>query len=278
MEVRRLDEDKVQSREIGRPIILLPCPLSPSSSDAPFTQRHHSTVVPLIGSDTVESPGCADPMHILFITSRSLDRYKEGETMLKSLLFHRERGEMEVGVYRQLYIHIVTDPSGQAYYEQMLSPYRISPRYNSASRIYVVYHDYQEVCVRPLKIFLSALHDMKMSFHHSGAAGYCRLFLPDYFLNPPTDASYPAPSGLIVLETDQLVLSPIEELWDHLFLDKMGIFRRPDMGIWMGAVENYQPWMDSRPNETPSKDGRNETHSSGRPYALSSTVYHGKLC
>ena len=43
----------------------------------------------------------------------------------------------------------------------------------------VRYHAFEEACVAPLVGFLREF-ELPMSSHYSGAAGFCRLFLPDF--------------------------------------------------------------------------------------------------
>ena len=55
---------------------------------------------------------------------------------------------------------------------------------------------------------------------------------------------------LIILETDQLVLANIEELWREFLFFKDNTL--------IGAVENYQPWRDSRPFDPHETDERQQ--------------------
>ena len=87
------------------------------------------------------------------------------------------------------------------------------------------------MCVSPLDGFLDR-HLLNQSFHHSGKAGYCRLFLSGYFQilaqklsncsisaelthNCVAEAEYRyyLPDKIIAVESDQLFLAPIRDLW-----------------------------------------------------------------
>lgn len=235
-----------------------------------------------IDSDTFRVGSDRETMHVVFLSCRSLDRYREAETMLKSLLYHREQeaSSHDVGsAPRPLVVHMILDPSGVRYMDDMwssngiststvLNSTKLSEKYTVSAytldtntisnNITVVYHDFRSVCQNPLEsLFLHQLKDHAISFHHSGAAGYCRLFLPDYFADIRTMASnsmfnmlhfnqYIFPSSVIMaLETDQLILGSIEELWNHHISSKYssvkGIYDLTD-DVLVSAAENYQPW------------------------------------
>lgn len=259
-----------------------------------------------------------DTVHVLLISVRTAIRYAEAETMLKSLLFHQRTqivtqdsasdadSPIVVEYYRPLVIHIVTDESGRTFFSNLWRQYYShdndgkESHGSGSANITVVFHDFLTVCAKPLESLLTALK-MHISAHHSGVAGYCRLFLPDYFsslaspfVNPTVD--FPLPSKLIVLETDQLVLAPISDLWDHM----NDVFEQ-DEDVLVSAAENYQPWEDSRPTDRDtSKERKRESGNNsaeqqeqqehlsrsqsvalelgvqGQPKAVASTRYHGK--
>jgi hypothetical protein len=87
------------------------------------------------------------------------------------------------------------------------------------------------------------------SYHHSGKAGYCRLFIPQYFqkLNETivnsndnsAETSYILSllpnDSIIALETDQLLLVSVDQLYDQ--------FQAFDDDDIVAAAENYQPWV-----------------------------------
>ena len=292
-----------------------------------------------------------DTMHVVLLSCRSLDRYREAETMIKSLIYNRNGGNdrdrdekhthsagqnpdpnpnpTPIPNPRPLVLHMILDPSGKRYMDDMWSAngietntildwesvrdpnqsnqskksedsYSISA-YTLNTNITIVVHDYKSVCQEPLDhLFRDKLDDHSISFHHSGAAGYCRLFLPDYFakirkisrrsgirsrsdaFNTNTNAntnsintntntntnpvhtygyntSYIFPSNVIMaIETDQLILAPIDDLWNHHIAPTdtyththtgpirgirgmSGIYDLTE-GVLVSAAENYQPW------------------------------------
>lgn len=286
-------------------------------------------------------------MHVVLLSCRSLDRYVEAEVMLKSLLRNRRKYSMTSAAdgmkrynYRPLVIHIVTDYSGRVFFDNLWDNAPLSKQHHhqklvkekAGSMLGVVYHDYRTVCKKPLNEFLSALHPSSstnrnnsynssannthsneasapggMSMHHSGAAGYCRLFLPDYFnqefehLMQESDVQHAFPSifhpqsAIITIESDQLILGPIDELWD-MMVPAMSM-QKSTSYLWtptstqeavireiepvlVAAAENYQPWSSSRPalgaiTNTTSKSARSQALLPRFNHSI--TTYHGKL-
>jgi hypothetical protein len=175
---------------------------------------------------------------------------------------------------------------------------------------------------------------MQQSFHHSGKAGYCRLFVPAYFDDILTEdmkltrkelfykysdisthflfstdsdeeeeeledkevdsnaymeknsdkfsigdydlrgdqvieeliTNIYHPKKVITMETDQLMLTDITELWS--------MFSQFDEDDLIAAAENYQPWKNSRPFSSsyfsPASSLSNVTsiHDAGNPPEL----------
>ena len=277
---------------------------APSFPSTLGLQRYGPQIQGLYDRRVLPVDGVDDTVHVLLISVRTAVRYAEAEAMLKSLLFHRRAEEASTPegheYFRPLVIHMVTDESGRANFGNIWRQYTDTDTdtdhtYDASSserghgsgvaNVTVVFHDFISVCAKPLESFLTALN-MSISSHHSGVAGYCRLFLPDYFtaLADPFASTaakaridFPLPSKLIVLETDQLVLAPITDLWDHVAA-ATGVFSR-DQDVIIGAAENYQPWEDSRP--TAGHDQRLskavDFGVAGKPKTAKSTIYHGVL-
>ena len=241
-------------------------------------------------------------MHLLLLSVRSPSRYQEAEVALKSLIYSRGANEAMV-------IHLVVDPPGREYFEALWEQAHVQRLGN----VHWVFHDFEEVCGRPLEAFLRRAR-MDLSSHHSGKAGYCRLFLSSYLArlrmardhtgDPHdgalgTDNSRPdngrfcedavacesvgvgdgmttskerdkgegsasqgveeevgeeladvarwqwllGPGRILTLETDQLMLADVAELWSHFSL----FDGARDDEVLLAAPENYQPWMHSRP-------------------------------
>ena len=186
--------------------------------------------------------GLPSAVHVLAISSRSVERYRECEVMIKSLL-HSCHDDDD---FSPLVLHLVVDGAGAEFFGSITRRYEEVFR---RRRTVVVTHDYSTVCERPLESFLAGLN-LPLSAHASGAAGYCRLFLHDYFMN--TDHVTSPRDGLITIETDQIVLSDIRGLWALVQADALNISSR----ALFAAAENYQPWQDSRPFSTAEKLAR----------------------
>jgi hypothetical protein len=150
-------------------------------------------------------------MHVIFMSARSLDRYNEAEVFLKSLLFHIHSSS-------RLVLHLLIDEGAYLYFHQLFEVSNFPQRFPNVA---IVIHDYHRVCSEGTDDFL-ARFKIPQSPHHSGKAGYCRLFIPAYFESlSKTLSSHTAkyssviiPDKVIVLETDQLVLTNIEDLWE----------------------------------------------------------------
>jgi hypothetical protein len=116
-------------------------------------------------------------------------------------------------------IHIITDIGGFNYFEALWNKNNL---YEQLPRVSLVFHDYFSICVQGIDSFLDKF-SLPLSSHHSGKAGYCRLFFSKYFTelrsiveNNHKDSTLInsiIPDQIIVLETDQLVLDDVENLW-----------------------------------------------------------------
>lgn len=210
-------------------------------------------------------------MHMLLLSCRSQQRYEEAVVMLKSLFYHRD---VSNDLSRVLVLHFVLDRSGKHFFHELYVRHQL----HRLPNVIFVLHDLNEICEAPLRQFLSATN-MDQSYHHSGTAGYCRLFLDQYFaklrnihsIDSIIDSEYtihlydqitgmtasqtsPVDSllvgkfaldvtRLITMETDQLVMADIAQLWEQFT-----VFDASDRGEeWLvAAAENYQPWGHSR--------------------------------
>ena len=138
------------------------------------------------------------------------ERYEEAEIFLKSLIFHLRED-------RRVVVHLLVDKGGYVFFMQIFDRYDFSKRFPN---IAFVTHDYDSVCDRGTNEFLSKF-SAPQSPHHSGKAGYCRLFIPRYFSqlglqlqdNARAYEKIIIPKKLVVMETDQLLLVDIAELW-----------------------------------------------------------------
>lgn len=219
-------------------------------------------------------------VHMLLLSCRSQQRYAEAVVLLKSMFYHRD-----ISAYhsRVLVLHLVLDRSGKYFFHELYMRYELY----RLVRVIFVFHDFNQVCEAPLRQFLSAT-SMDQSYHHSGTAGYCRLFLDQYFAklrnasaassnssinfeftvhlhDQDTGVSAPQPSlddslrllaakfslevsRLITMETDQLIMADIEQLWEQFEVFDASVSGDSDRGEeWLvAAAENYQPWAQSR--------------------------------
>jgi hypothetical protein len=225
----------------------------------------------------------AKTAHVLLMSVRSLDRYQEAEIMMKSLFFNRQHLASRKG--RLLVLHIVTDSEGQEFFNQIWTKYRLHRLHD----LLPVFHDYNSVCVRNIESFLRR-NDLNMSSHHSGVAGYCRIGIPMYFnqlldiltadhdsnivssilseellqssvgrhhyvaLPPTIWKSLLVPKTVICLETDQLILTDIVDLWDYVEEHK-------DSNDFIAAPENYMPW--DQPHSIAARDDYGRTTALG---------------
>lgn len=305
---------------------LLPLETDPLIGEARFGAS--IVVPPAAGIDLTAA------MHLLFMSARSIDRYQEGEIFLKSVLHSRyqlnaannnsESSNDGTKINRPLVLHLVLDEAGKQYFGELIwgvyEGVHSHPSSTSTSTgngrhsddsgvlnghrlqnlgVIIAFHDFSDVCEAPLTQFLADVR-MTMSPHHSGAAGYCRLFMADYFhsLNNQADfeesnsSSNGAPltsihrevfthiRHLLSLETDQLVFADVEHLWNESIelLNSNGsgegcsnVGSRmlcEDVAV-VAAAENYQPWQDSRPDGV---GGGAEEYSE----LLRGNDYHGK--
>ena len=118
----------------------------------------------------IDSKDFSDIIHVALMSVRSLDRYEEAEVMLKSLIFNMDRRT-------QMVIHLIVDKGGYQFMERIWRRYDL---YNRIDNVALVFHDYHAVCDAPARSFLKKF-SLPQSSHHSGLAGYCRLFMPQYF-------------------------------------------------------------------------------------------------
>ena len=102
-------------------------------------------------------------MNSAVISARTVDRYLEALTMLKSMLMNFGRSRSK---YKYLHLHLVVDVGGRSFFEEELM--------NSAlSRVAVTFYDFEAVCGTPVERFLGEF-GFDLSAHYSGKAGYCR--------------------------------------------------------------------------------------------------------
>ena len=137
-------------------------------------------------------------------------RYEEAEVFLKSMFFHMKEG-------KRMVIHLLVDEGGYLFFAGMFNAYEFSTRFPNVA---IVIHDYSSVCVKGTDQFL-AKFSSPQSPHHSGKAGYCRLFIPRYFTELSAELKGETlvykdifiPKKLAILETDQILLTDISDLW-----------------------------------------------------------------
>ncbi len=146
--------------------------------------------------------------NVAVITARTVDRYREAETMIKSLLLHSDRPP---------HLHIIADSGGLSHFTFL----RGLP-------LAVTYYDFHSTCSKPVRNFLDA-YGFPQSPHYSGAAGYCRLFLPGIIPNP-----------FVAIETDQLFLSSYLPILDIVSASS----------ALVAAPEMYVSWASGRPRST----------------------------
>ena len=179
-------------------------------------------------------------IHVAIISARVRDRYEEALVMIKSMLFNWRPPTItnKLNVPIGLVLHMIVDERGAAFFYEKFS---ILISGLPAGLLSVQYHDYKAVCVAPLNRFLTEF-DVQMSSHYSGAAGYCRLFMPRYFRALRLEA-------FMAIESDQLFFADVTNLW--LRIREMD--ERTNSTAFIAAPEMYQPWQDGRPGENRSK-------------------------
>lgn len=179
--------------------------------------------------------GDLDTVHLSIMSVRSYDRYEEAFVMIKSILFNRRRPN-------PLHFHLIVDGPGRAFFAQRLATLR-------QPCLRVTFHDFNALCVRPNEAFLDRFN-FSLSAHYSGHAGYCRLYLYDWFLHRNV-------SSVIAIESDQIFMQDVVDLWDEFA-------RFPEQAA-VGMPEMYKPWRDGRPQspEAAASDGLVDV---GAPY------------
>ena len=162
-------------------------------------------------------------IHVVVTSYRSFNRYRECLIMIKSMILHKASPNI-------LHIHLVVDAAGQQFFERELLPLNVSC-------FRVSFHNFDSVCRQPNEAFL-AKYNWGLSAHYSGVAGYCRLYLFEWFHKLGIES-------IIAIESDQLFSEDVALLWAEF--SKFG-----DRAV-LGMPELYKPWRDGR--SEPAKDG-----------------------
>ena len=107
----------------------------------------------------------------------------------------------------------------------------------------ISFYDFQQVCVKPNERLLKKFN-FTQSAHYSGHAGYCRLYMYRYLKN------IPGVDGLIAVESDQIFLEDVVELWNE--------FNNFPTNAMIGMPEIYKPWGAGRnqPSVNDLTDGK----------------------
>lgn len=175
--------------------------------------------------------GSRDMMHVVVMSARVEDRYEEALVMLKSMLFQWRPVADARRRPTGLVLHLIVDDNGGAFFRSRLSSLTAGL---PGGLLSVRYHRYEDVCVAPLEQFLSEMQ-LPMSSHYSGAAGYCRLFMPRYFNALGLEA-------FMAIESDQLFFADVTGLWMRL----LEMDDRTQSTAFIAAPEMYQPWQHGR--------------------------------
>jgi lipopolysaccharide biosynthesis glycosyltransferase len=155
-------------------------------------------------------------IHLAVTSYRSFNRYKEALLMFKSMLLHR-------GSSNIVHLHLIVDTAGQQFFERELLSLNVSC-------LRVSFHAFDSVCKLPNEAFL-AKYNWQLSAHYSGVAGYCRIYLFDWFHKLGIDS-------IIAIESDQLFVQDVSKLWAE--------FARFGKDAVMGLPELYKPWREGR--------------------------------
>eukprot|EP00943_MAST-04B_sp_MAST-4B-sp1_P008167 g8167.t1 len=168
-------------------------------------------------------------VHIGVLSARSYDRYDEAMVMIKSILFNRKRPNV-------LHFHLIVDPAGRIFFTENFVALKLPG-------LRISFYDFQQVCVKPNERLLKKFN-FTQSAHYSGHAGYCRLYMYRYLNNIPDV------DGLIAVESDQIFLEDVVELWEE--------FNNFPTNAMIGMPEIYKPWGAGRnkPTENDLTDGK----------------------
>jgi hypothetical protein len=206
-------------------------------------------------------------VHIGVLSARSYDRYDEAMVMIKSILFNRKRPNI-------LHFHLIVDPAGRIYFTENFVALKLPG-------LRISFYDFQQVCVKPNERLLKKFN-FTQSAHYSGHAGYCRLYMYRYLNN------IPGVDGLIAVESDQIFLEDVVELWEQ--------FNHFPANAMIGMPEIYKPWgagrnkptandlTDGKINgvvnqNTASGENKNDDHNTGESQKTVKMImknkYHG---
>ncbi len=168
-------------------------------------------------------------VHIGVLSARSYDRYDEAMVMIKSILFNRKRPNI-------LHFHLIVDPAGRIFFTENFVALKLPG-------LRISFYDFQQVCVKPNERLLKKFN-FTQSAHYSGHAGYCRLYMYRYLKN------IPGVDGLIAVESDQIFLEDVVELWNE--------FNNFPTNAMIGMPEIYKPWGAGRnqPSVNDLTDGK----------------------
>ena len=168
-------------------------------------------------------------VHIGVLSARSYDRYNEALVMMKSILFNRKRPNI-------LHFHLIVDAAGRIFFTENFVSLKLPG-------LRISFYDFQEVCVKPNQRLLKKFN-FTQSAHYSGHAGYCRLYMYRYL------KGIPGVDGLIAVESDQIFLDDIVDLWEE--------FKNFPDDAMIGMPEIYKPWGAGRnqPSSNDIKEGK----------------------
>jgi hypothetical protein len=248
-------------------------------------------------------------IHVLIISSHSINRYKEAEISIKSLLYNRNNmtnatasttsngdsscssnGDCSCSSNDDcgdkinmnntiIIIHLVVDKNGLLYFTKLFEIDKILENINN---VIIIFHDFNSICNEHLHRFLD-MTNMTYSHHHSGSAGYCRLFIPIYFnnqslyINNNNVNQYNVNEivllsnidHIITIESDQIILGSIIELWKYCMNIKLN-----NNKILIAAAENYILWNYSVVNDTPIYN-TNDSSENSDAVEMDDGVNHG---
>ncbi|GMH86008.1 hypothetical protein TrVE_jg10157 [Triparma verrucosa] len=173
--------------------------------------------------------GKDETINVVVISARTIDRYEEAMTMLKSLLFNWNRGGVG-GRFKYIKFHLVLDEGGVKFFKEALLAQDI------ANVCYEIYN-FEQVCGVGTTTFLED-YGFELSAHYSGKAGYCRLFL-----SPVINAN-----DFIAIESDQLFFEDVNLLFEE--------FADMPESVLVAAPEMYQHWYRGRPYNGDNDGGR----------------------
>ena len=234
---------------------------SPNTNTTTTTDKN-STYNTTISNNNSSNSNILPIIHTLILSSRSYARYKEANIMLKSLV------SSHISHSNILVIHIVTDRNGYNYFQNL---WLYEQLYNISQYIILIFHDIYTVCEVPLHTFLYNV-DMTQSYHHSGVAGYCRLFLQPYF-----DSLLAIPVPVSEVPVSEV---PVDDVYDddvHPYYSAEG----EDAGTGTGSSEGHSGSRERCSGSGKSKscadtctsDNNNETYDGAGGGSSGSDVY-----